>query len=221
MCDWRPPVRRLLRPPCTAFESLPRGPRQATIYGLQLSVRFLQADWFAVHPQPGILSVDINRLYGDHTSGKMPFTMPKRPLNPFAANNSSTAPTNHDSSTYNEKFEMPRRASSPRTTKFPNLNPFSPKSKNEPQTATAALLAAAQQQGHVNLPTQRVSSPTLSLPTISLSTAKADSANLDEPPRTLFQAAFSSRSSKDRKATCSIWSSGSLFTQIHQSSCRQ
>ena len=37
------------------------------------------------------------------------------------------------------------------------------------------------------MPTQRVSSPSLSLPTISLSTAKADSANLDEPPTTLFQ----------------------------------
>lgn len=95
--------------------------------------------------------------------------------------------TTVDSPTHNDKFELPRRASSPRTTKFANFTPFFQKSKTEPQTATAALLAAAQQQGHPNAATQRVSSPSLSLPTISLSTAKADSANVDEPPRTLFQ----------------------------------
>ena len=65
----------------------------------------------------------------------------------------------------------------------------SPKSKSEPQTATAALLAAAIAQQHaiINSQPSHISSASLSLPTISLSTATADSANMDEPPTTLFQ----------------------------------
>ena len=43
---------------------------------------------------------------------------------------------------------------------------------------------AAQHHGG---PSSQISSPSLSLPAISLSTAKADSANVDEPPTTLFQ----------------------------------
>ena len=92
--------------------------------------------------------------------------------------------------TYNEKYEPSRRASSPKLKKFPSFFSPSPKSKSETQTATASLLAAAagQQQPH-NAPTQQLGlpSPSLSLPTISLSTARADSTNMDEPPTTLFQ----------------------------------
>ena len=84
---------------------------------------------------------------------------------------------------------MPRRASSPRVRKFTNFFTPALRSKTETQTATAALLAAAaaQQQSLLNSPSAQISSPSLSLPTISLSTARADSANLDEPPTTLFQ----------------------------------
>ena len=81
---------------------------------------------------------------------------------------------------------MPRRASTPRVKKFANFFSTSPKSKSETQTATAALLAAAASQ-QLNSPSTQISSPSLSLPTISLSTARADSANMDEPPTTLFQ----------------------------------
>ncbi len=116
-------------------------------------------------------------------------SMPRRPLNPFASN-APTTNTTTDSSAYNEKHEMPRRISTPRITKITNFFSTSPKSKSETQTATSALLAAAniQQQGFLNTPSQKqISSPSLSLPTISLSTAKADSINTDEPPTTLFQ----------------------------------
>ncbi|KAL6721605.1 serine palmitoyltransferase component [Lecanora helva] len=99
---------------------------------------------------------------------------------------SSTTTT---TTTYSEKFELPRRASSPRVKKFTSLFSTSPKAKSETQTATAALLAAAatQHQSLLNSPSPQISSPSLSLPTISLSTARADSANQDEPPTTLFQ----------------------------------
>ena len=111
--------------------------------------------------------------------------MSRKPLNPFA----STYQASPTTTTYNEKYEMPRRASSPRVKKFANFFSTSPKSKSETQTATAALLAAAsaQQQFLLNTPSSQISSPSLSLPTISLSTARADSANMDEPPTTLFQ----------------------------------
>ena len=106
-----------------------------------------------------------------------------RVLNPFA----STYPPNPSTTTtYNEKYDMPRRASTPRVKKFANFFSTSPKSKSETQTATAALLAAAEKQ-QLNSPSTQISSPSLSLPTISLSTARADSANMDEPPTTLFQ----------------------------------
>ena len=106
-----------------------------------------------------------------------------RVLNPFA----STYPPNQSTTTtYNEKYDMPRRASTPRVKKFANFFSTSPKSKSETQTATAALLAAAEKQ-QLNSPSTQISSPSLSLPTISLSTARADSTNMDEPPTTLFQ----------------------------------
>ncbi len=109
--------------------------------------------------------------------------MSRRALNPFA----STYPPNPSTTTtYNEKYDMPRRASTPRVKKFANFFSTSPKSKSETQTATAALLAAAASQ-QLNSPSTQISSPSLSLPTISLSTATADSANMDEPPTTLFQ----------------------------------
>lgn len=64
-----------------------------------------------------------------------------------------------------------------------------PKDKERYNTAAAALLAAskAQEQAFLNSSPTTISNPTLSLPTISLSTARADSANMDDPPTTLFQ----------------------------------
>ncbi|KAL2053106.1 hypothetical protein ABVK25_006743 [Lepraria finkii] len=108
-----------------------------------------------------------------------------RPLNPFA----STCPPAPTTTNYNEKYEMPSRASSPRVKKFANFFSTSSKPRSETQTATAALLAtgAAQHQSLLNSPSPQISSPSLSLPTISLSTARADSTNMDEPPTTLFQ----------------------------------
>ena len=104
--------------------------------------------------------------------------------NPFASTTIS-ASTSPPLSPLNEKTEYPRRPSSSRGNKITSFFSTSPKSKVEAQTATEALLAAANaQQGVLQ---QQISSPTLSLPVISLSTAKADSAVEDEPPMTLFQ----------------------------------
>lgn len=61
----------------------------------------------------------------------------------------------------------------------------SPKPKSDNQTAAQASLLAA--TGAPQPATQPISFSSLSLPTISLSTATADSANMDEPPTTLFQ----------------------------------
>lgn len=63
------------------------------------------------------------------------------------------------------------------------------KDKEKYQSAAAALLAAskAQEQAFLNSTSGGITAATLSLPTISLSTARADSANMDEPPTTLFQ----------------------------------
>ena len=115
----------------------------------------------------------------------MPFSLPRKPSNPFASMTSNSF--SMDSQPYGEKRETPRRASSPRLSRLPNIFSTSPKSRNEPQSATAALMAAAQQQNLHGAPSNQISSPSLSLPMISLSTAKADSANLDDPPTTLFQ----------------------------------
>lgn len=102
--------------------------------------------------------------------------------NPLAFTNTSAT----DPFSSNDKQDVSRRASSPRALKLSNFFSASPKSRLEPQTATAALLAASQ-QGHANTPSSQISSPSLSLPIISLSTAKAESAHLDDPPTTLFQ----------------------------------
>lgn len=119
-----------------------------------------------------------------------PVAMPRRPLNPFGSNSSTTTTTTTiDLPAYTEKYDIPRKTNSPRVTKFANFFSTSPRSKSEAVSATSALLAAAaaQQQAYLNAPSQQISSPSLSLPTISLSTARADSANVDEPPTTLFQ----------------------------------
>ncbi|KAL8719260.1 MAG: hypothetical protein Q9225_003719 [Loekoesia sp. 1 TL-2023] len=113
--------------------------------------------------------------------------MPRRPLNPFAVSAPTTPTTPTTQPVLSEKKDIPRRPSTSRATKITSFFSTSPKSKSEPQTATSALLAAAQQQSpQLNSPSH-ISSPTLSLPTIFLSTAKADTANEDEPPTTLFQ----------------------------------
>lgn len=109
-------------------------------------------------------------------------TMPRRFSNPFA----STTTTATVSAPPGDKVTYSSRANTLKGTRFVQLF-SSPKAKLDAQTATAALLAAAQQQGHHHSPSAQISSPSLSLPTISLSTATADSANMDEPPTTLFQ----------------------------------
>lgn len=112
--------------------------------------------------------------------------MPKKSFNPFAGTWPSSAP--QTTSYVTEKPETSPRRTSAKGNKFTQFFLTSPRSKSEPQTATAALLAAAAaQQQTYNSPSQQITSPTLSLPTISLSTARADSANTDEPPTTLFQ----------------------------------
>lgn len=113
--------------------------------------------------------------------------MPRRPANPFASfspsSNTAALPAT------SEKGGIPRRLSTTRANRIAQFFTASPKSKSEAQSATSALLAAAaaQQQAFLNSPSQQISSASLSLPTISLSTATADSANMDEPPTTLFQ----------------------------------
>ena len=112
------------------------------------------------------------------------FAMPRRPLNPFASSAPSTPTT---PPVLSEKGIIPRRPSTSRANRITSFFSTSPKSKQEPQTATSALIAAAQQQSpQLNSPSH-ISSPSLSLPTIFLSTAQADTANEDEPPTTLFQ----------------------------------
>ena len=117
-----------------------------------------------------------------HTISSMPFTMPMKLPSLLAGSNAALV----DSSAINEKQEYPRKTSSPRVSKISNFFLPSQRPRPEPQTATAALLAASQ-QGHGNTPSSQISSPSLSLPMISLSTAKADSTNSDDPPKTLFQ----------------------------------
>ena len=102
--------------------------------------------------------------------------MPRRFSNPFASI-LSTPPANAPNAEKQSPSKPPTRGN-----RF--VSYFSPaaKPKQEPQTAAAALLAAANPQS-----SSVISSPSLSLPTISLSTATADSINTDEPPTTLFQ----------------------------------
>ncbi|MCJ1480148.1 serine palmitoyltransferase component [Schaereria dolodes] len=112
--------------------------------------------------------------------------MARRPTNPFSNNSTSTATSTPTITS--EKAGIPSRPNSLKSNRLVQF--FSaPKSKSETQTATAALLAAAaaQQQALSTSPSSQISSASLSLPTISLSTATADSANMDEPPTTLFQ----------------------------------
>jgi serine palmitoyltransferase len=80
------------------------------------------------------------------------------------------------------------KTTSAKASKIAQFFSTSPKNKAEAQSAAAALLAAskAQEQAFLNSYSP-ISSASLSLPTISLSTARADSANMDEPPQTLFQ----------------------------------
>ncbi|MCJ1313895.1 serine palmitoyltransferase component [Agyrium rufum] len=102
--------------------------------------------------------------------------MPRRLTNPFAGTSTLSAPAAIEK-------QLTARPSSSRASKIAQYFTTSPRSKTETQTATAALLAAASQH-----PTNsQISSASLSLPTISLSTATADSANMDDPPTTLFQ----------------------------------
>ena len=111
--------------------------------------------------------------------------MPRRQLNPFASDTHSTMTVVplEPPPPYTEKYEAPRRLSSPKVNRIANFFITSPKTKTEPQTATTALKLAAgsSQQAHLNTPSQQISSPSLSLPTICLSTS-----HTDESPTTLW-----------------------------------
>lgn len=79
------------------------------------------------------------------------------------------------------------KSTSAKASKIANFFTSSPKSKQEAQTAAAALLAASRAQEQAFLNSGPFTGPSLSLPTISLSTAQADAQNMDEPVTTLFQ----------------------------------
>ncbi|OQV00022.1 hypothetical protein CLAIMM_05577 [Cladophialophora immunda] len=101
---------------------------------------------------------------------------------------SSSPPTPWPSFSPSEKGGSLVNKTSQKASKIAQFFSTSPKSK-EAQSAAAALLAAskAQEQAFLASGSPPISTPSLSLPSISLSTARADSANMDEPPTTLFQ----------------------------------
>ena len=113
--------------------------------------------------------------------------MPRRLSNPFLSS-SPTSTIPWPSFSPNEKGGALVKTTSAKASKIAQFFSTSPKNKAEAQSAAAALLAAskAQEQAFLNSYSP-ISSASLSLPTISLSTARADSANMDEPPKTLFQ----------------------------------
>ena len=83
------------------------------------------------------------------------------------------------------------KSTSAKASKIAQFFSTSPKSKQEAQSAAAALLAAsrAQEQAFLNsVGTPPITGASLSLPSISLSTARADSQNMGEDaPTTLFK----------------------------------
>ncbi|KAF3402497.1 hypothetical protein EIK77_003120 [Talaromyces pinophilus] len=102
--------------------------------------------------------------------------MPRRLSNTFSSNSSPSTPSS--------SAEKGLKSSS-KTGRLSQLFSTSPKSRAEPPTAQATLLATSKSSAATTgVP---ISSASLSLPTISLSTATADSRNMDEPPKTLFQ----------------------------------
>ncbi|EXJ84203.1 serine palmitoyltransferase [Capronia epimyces CBS 606.96] len=111
--------------------------------------------------------------------------MPRRLSN---APLSSSPPTPWPSFSPTEKGGSLVSKTSQKASKIAHFFSTSPKTKDA-QSAAAALLAAskAQEQAFLASGTPMPSVPSLSLPSISLSTARADSANMDEPPTTLFQ----------------------------------
>ena len=111
--------------------------------------------------------------------------MPRRLSHPL----SSSPPTPWPSFSPAEKGGNFVKSTSAKASKIAQFFSTSPKSKQEAQTAAAALLAAsrAQEQAFLNsAASPMITNPSLSLPTISLSTAQADSQNLDVPATTVF-----------------------------------
>jgi len=111
--------------------------------------------------------------------------MPRRVSNSFL---SSSPPTPWPSFSPSEKGGSLVNKTSQKASKIAQFFSTSPKTR-EAQSAAAALLAAskAQEQAFLASGTPPISTASLSLPSISLSTARADSANMDEPPTTLYQ----------------------------------
>ncbi|EXJ78471.1 serine palmitoyltransferase [Capronia coronata CBS 617.96] len=137
--------------------------------------------------------------------------MPRRVSN---APLSSSPPTPWPSFSPTEKGGSLVSKTSQKASKIAQFFSTSPKTK-EAQSAAAALLAAskAQEQAFLASGTPMPSVPSLSLPSISLSTARADSANMDEPPTTLFQPPSPAETRKMAKQHAQF---GPLISQSHR-----
>ncbi|KAJ4512103.1 serine palmitoyltransferase component [Exophiala dermatitidis] len=141
--------------------------------------------------------------------------MPRRLSN---APLSSSPPTPWPSFSPTEKGGSLVSKTSQKASKIAQFFSTSPKTK-EAQSAAAALLAAskAQEQAFLASGTPMPSVPSLSLPSISLSTARADSANMDEPPTTLFQPPSAAETRKLAKQHAQF---GPLISQSHRYTSR-
>ena len=115
--------------------------------------------------------------------------MPRRFSNSILSSSPPVPWPSFSPSEKNHKITTPSAISISKPSKIASFFTSSPKDKAHQSAAAAALLAAskAQELAFLNSGLPTISNPTLSLPTISLSTARADSANMDEPPTTLFQ----------------------------------
>ena len=101
--------------------------------------------------------------------------MPRRFSIPFAGSNPATPAASEKTSSL--------RPTTSRSGRFSSYFSLSTK-KAEGQSATAALLAAAERPAQYS---SSISPASVPLPTISLSTATADKSNMNEPPTTLYR----------------------------------
>jgi serine palmitoyltransferase len=129
---------------------------------------------------------------------------------------SSSPPTPWPSFTPAEKGGSLVNKTSQKASKIAQFFSTSPKTK-EAQSAAAALLAASKAREQAFLASTSITTPSLSLPSISLSTARADSANMDEPPTTLFQPPSPAEARKLAKQHAQF---GPLNSQSHRYTSR-
>lgn len=116
-------------------------------------------------------------------------TMPRRLSNALSSSPPSPWPSFSPTETKGTNYFV--KQTSAKASKIAQFFSTSPKSKQEAQSAAAALLAAsrAQEQAFLNsaFGSPAITTASLALPTISLSTAKADSQIMDESTTTLFK----------------------------------